>query len=257
MSITYTMSNNPEIITCLGHEWWTRHRWGSVHPLPGPRANCWYGPEAVRVLPNGTVELAVVHNPRGFDIEGKAVHADYCAGTLCSVADFGFGRYTLVAKLPAGNYLWPAFWLYCATSGRPEEIDIFEAYARYTGYRVFGGLCGRKFRGWDIRSCLHTGTSEAKLKPQPAIFTPREKFDLDPTHNFVKYEFIWTRTMMVFLINDITVRYIDDDAMLAHFAKYASVMVIINNHIDGRYAALFNPAGSTPFSIAGFAYEKY
>jgi beta-glucanase (GH16 family) len=248
---------NEEIITCLDHDWWTRHRWGSVHPKPGPRANCWYDPSAISVNAGGAITLNVHRNPRAFNIDGATIHADYGAGLLCSVSDFSFGRYTLVAKLPAGNYLWPAFWLYCATPGRPEEIDIFEAYSRNTGYRVMGGWWGRKFRGWDIRSCLHTGTSEAKLRPQQARYPGADLFDLDPTHNFVKYEFIWTRSMMAFLLNGVVVRNITDAAMLAHFARYPEAMVIINNHIDGRYYRNFNPAGSTPFVIAKFEYEKY
>lgn len=248
---------NIETITLWGEEWLTRHRWGSIHPKPVPRANCWYDPGAITAVEEDVVDLNIRWNPKDFIIdhpEGPlTLHADYGTGLLCSVRNFSFGEYRLTAKLPQGNYLWPAFWLYTATPHRPEEIDIAEWYSGNTGYKAMGGMCGKTFVGWDIRSCLHTGT-DVKLDPQPARFPKLDVFNTDPSHNYLTYGFVWKPDYMDFSIEGITVRVITDKKTLAHFAKYPEVMVIINNHIDGRFYKNFVLNEMPSFTILDFLY---
>lgn len=246
------------MITVFGHEFECNPPWGIVHDKEAPRANCWYDKSAVSI--NGeSVKLHIHFNPKDFildqgDNAPLVIHADYGVGMLWSVNSFSFGKYTLIAKLPKGNYLWPAFWLYTATPHRPEEIDIFEAYSKETGYKVMGGICKKSFKGWDIRNCLHTGTSDFKLKKMPAIYPDLNTFNTDPCSDYLKYEFVWYPEIMVFSINNTIIRVIYDTNILNHFSQYNQMNVVINNHIDGRYYKQFSLNGITPFEIVNFFY---
>jgi beta-glucanase (GH16 family) len=245
-----------ETINCFNREWLTRMRWGSIHDKPGPRANCWYDPTAITVYETGRVDLNIHHNPKTFiiDQEGQAplnLHADYGVGLLCSVENFLYGTFILEAKLPKGNYLWPAFWLYTATEHRAEEIDIMEGYSRDTGYRAMGGMCGKTFRGWNIQSCMHVNY-DAKSKGLPAKYPDCEDFDTDPASEYVRYGLLWKPDEIAFFINEDCIRLVLDKKLLQYFQS--PMMVIINNHIDGRYYKQFSLNGVTPFEIRKFEY---
>ena len=222
-----------------------------MHDKPTPRANCWYDESAVQVNIRIPLRLNIHLNPKTIN----ELHADYGVGMLWSVNPFSFGRYRLIAKMPKGNFLWLAFWLYSFTPHRPEEIDIIEVYSEDTTYKVMGGMCKKDFRGWNIRSCLHTGTSDVKLKSIPAIYPVLEDFNSDPSSEYVTYEFVWTKTYMSFIINGVVVRMILDRDILDHFAKHNQMYLVINTHIDGRFYKQFSLNGVTPFDILDLNYQ--
>ena len=53
---------------------------------------------------------------------------EYCSGLVSSHASFAqeYGYFEIRAKVPAGQGLWPAFWLLPVTTEWPPEIDVFE-----------------------------------------------------------------------------------------------------------------------------------
>lgn len=276
-----------ETVNCFGTDWLVHHRWGRVHPEPTPRANCWYDSSAIEILPNGTVNLRIHRNPAVIDNTQKVVtdtwvrdgeyipeldkylkqypgslyKADYGTGLLCSVKNYGFGKYTLKAILPKANFLWPAFWLHTDKENSSEEIDNFEAYSKDNGYKAYKKrlFCKPKFIGWDIQTCLH---ANVKL-PNTGVKRPDlEEFNLDPSLNVITYELYWTPGIMSFKINGYPFRYIMDLKVLDYFAKFnGTMMVIINNHVDGRYYKNFTTEGISAsdlvFQLLEYKYEPF
>lgn len=232
---------NTEIIQLFGIDWWARQRWGSVHTEPTPRANCWYDPSAIELIPDGSVKLKIQWNPKDFIIDqgdGQpplTIHADWGVGLISSFLNYGFGRYTWKILLPLGSYLWPALWLHTDKEGCNEEIDVAECYSETTQYQLYKKqlFCKPKFKGWNIQSCLHAGV---KLMDIGVKIPDADIFKTSPVYTETTYELNWTPSVMSFTINGVIYRYILDRKTLDHFAQFAgSMYVIINTHIDGRY----------------------
>lgn len=246
-----------ETITWSGYEWLTRERWGSIHP--GKSWN-WYDPTAVEVNESGQLLLKIHRNPRDFVIDGKTVHSEYGTGLICCEREFGFGKYEIEAKLPSGNCLWPAWWMYPPVAW-PPEIDIFEAYSKLTGYRKYSWLhkyFPRWFddvRSWNVQSCIHTRQDE-KIDQVPARNPDIDDFNCDPTQYFIKYGMRWLSSEISFYIDDVCVRKVFDRKVLDHLADYGPMMVILNNHIDGFDRDKFDVDNTTPFVVNYFRYEK-
>lgn len=263
-----------EIIRCFNYDFWCHPTWGHIHDKPTPRANCWYDPSAIVKNDNGRVDLKIHRNPAVFDYNQKCVtdqwvengnfkegidkaipsllYAEYGVGMLWSVLPFSFGIYSLTAKLPKCNYLWPAFWLFTHTPHRPEEIDIAECYSEETNYMVMRGMCKKVFSGWNVTSCIHVGDDSLTKygMKRPDV----EDFNINPSSNIVKYSFEWTKTGMFFYCNDACVRAILDRDLLYHFTQYPEMHVIINNHIDGRFYKKFSANNTTDFELYNFEY---
>ena len=77
-------------------------------------------------LNNGV--LTITANPASAAVSAKIGGYQYTSGQINTRFHFTqqYGYFEVRAKLPAGNGLWPAFWLVPATGAWPPEIDIFE-----------------------------------------------------------------------------------------------------------------------------------
>lgn len=260
-----------ERIFWCGRWWLTRERWGSQHPK---KTINWYDPSAIDIDTHGRLLLDIHRNRTGFDKNGKRYTNDemlvmtphqlsqltispYGTGLISSVEDFGFGKFTLIAKLPKGNALWPAWWSY---ANNPEmalpEVDFFEAYSKTTGYKKLAWcFFKKKLKSWNIASCLHSDP-KLHLDQVPAMNPALEDFNKDPSADFVKYEVFWWPTVLAFYINGMLVRNIWDPAILNYLAKY-KFQIIINNHIDCSCTDKFRVDSITPFVIEKFTYEPF
>jgi beta-glucanase (GH16 family) len=227
----------------MGRWWWTRERWGSIH---AQKKWIWYDPSCIHILKNNQLALSVRYNPKYFDtING---FSNFGTGQICSVDDFGFGKFTIEAKLPTGVGTWPAFWMY-SPEDWPPEIDIFEGYSR-DNYYANNRLFSRKYK---ILNCLHL-RDEWNLKGGEPEAPPVNVFKGHPAETFNEYSLIWTDLELTFLINGNIIRRITDREILARFAGY-KMMVLLNNHVDGRYLNKFTVG--QPFLINFFGYENY
>jgi beta-glucanase (GH16 family) len=79
-----------------------------------------YDDDAVRVA-SGELQIEAVPE--------SGENSFYRSGMISTYASFAqrFGRFEIRCKLPAGQGLWPAFWLLPASAFGPPEIDILEA----------------------------------------------------------------------------------------------------------------------------------
>lgn len=235
-----------ETIEWQGWRLLTRERWGSIHPQ---KPWNWYDPSAISITPKNELSLGIHFNPREFFLDGKTVLSQWGIGLVCFEKDFSFGRFKIIAKLPKGAGLWPAFWMYPPVAW-PPEIDVFEAYSKNHNY--WGGL----FHPWNIETCVHRENGIG-LKRIPARAPWWYDFDHDFNPlGFNSYWVNWTPESLVFGINANVVRRITDPGHMASLANYR-MMVILNTHIDGRYKDSFSYDPSRPFLIQSFQYDPY
>jgi len=95
--------------------WATEYRWGRTNE---PELQ-YYAPDAVEVK-NGILRItAKKHRMEGMD---------YTSGMIASFDRFTFkyGYLEMRAKIPAGQGIWPAFWMHLNNDDKSGEIDVFE-----------------------------------------------------------------------------------------------------------------------------------
>jgi beta-glucanase (GH16 family) len=90
----------------------------------------------------------------------------YTSGLITTEGVFAqtYGYFEMRAKLPAGQGLWPAFWMLPADKSWPPEIDPLEAFGQTPTQVHFGAISGdgaQSFGDWvnvgvDITTSYHT-----------------------------------------------------------------------------------------------------
>jgi len=116
--------------------WNTNYQWGQPNgtTLPANGEQEWYIDH--RYVPTQSVKPWVVNNGILTLIGNKADPAiqplinnyKYTSGMINSFGSFvqQYGYWEIRCKLPAGQAIWPAYWLLPATGAWPPEIDVFE-----------------------------------------------------------------------------------------------------------------------------------
>jgi beta-glucanase (GH16 family) len=114
---------------------------------------------------------------------------------------FKYGRIEVVARLPRGDWMWPAIWLMPTNAAygtwpASGEIDIVESRGNARGYP--GGGCE------SISSTLHYGP----YWPQDAYLNTHASFSAatgDLTTDFHTYGLLWTQDRLTTYIDDTVV----------------------------------------------------
>jgi serralysin len=72
--------------------------------------------------------LTIQANPTPSNLLGATQNQPYTSGAMTTIGTFAqtYGVFEMRAQLPAGQGLWPAFWLLPANGQWPPEIDIME-----------------------------------------------------------------------------------------------------------------------------------
>jgi beta-glucanase (GH16 family) len=113
--------------------------WATCYWFASPGAGCtnkgnsneekeWYQPSQDRVS-GGVLHLNAQHEPtEGSSAKGAPEEYSCRSGMVTTAPGFNFeyGYVQMVARLPYGNGLWPAFWLEASNKKWPPEVDIFE-----------------------------------------------------------------------------------------------------------------------------------
>lgn len=90
--------------------------------------------DAVMAANSGVVALpggvAMEAKPTPPEVAALGVTTPYISGAMVTQGSFGqrYGYFEVRAKMPAGNGLWPAFWLLNTNAVWPPEIDVFEYF---------------------------------------------------------------------------------------------------------------------------------
>lgn len=116
---------------------------------------------------------------------------EYASGIIGTRYAFSqkYGTWEARIRYPAGQGVWPAFWMLAATANTPPpEIDIFEAYPAPAGA---GGGSGTNYLGAGLYS---TAGTEHFL-----YYDARG----DLTGDWHIHKMVWTPTSMKFYVDDI------------------------------------------------------
>lgn len=97
--------------------------------------------------------------------DGRTYH--YTSGLLCSAGTFEHTYFfaEMRAKLPKGQGIWPAFWLWASNEQRPREIDVLEVLGHdpttvhmtyHWGSWEKEEQDGSHYNGQDVSADFHT-----------------------------------------------------------------------------------------------------
>lgn len=229
------------MINWKGYNWLQNERWGLVHP---DKSHWWYDESASFVDSEDRLNLLTKKNPRYFPEIDKI--STIGVGLVSCETKFKWGKFEIEAKLPKGDNLWPAFWMWSFDSW-PPEIDIFEGYSdRNPNYFKFKITKPLSF--WNLQTNLHY-VKDGKNKMMGGK-THYFGFK-DPTSNFIKYSAIWKKDSLEFYYDGRMVRRVLDMDILNQLNK-TTMNVIINNGVTSD-VDLDNPPNSN-FIINNFTY---
>jgi len=236
-------------------EWYTNEEWGLIHP---DKPWNWYNKDCIEITKDNTLRLHVKDTPRTFELpdgEGgtKIVNSSYGIGLVSSVDYYEYGEFEIMAKLPRGKGLWPAFWLYDHNDW-PPEIDIFEGYSGKRGdYK--NGCIKRLFYPYNVESCFHSHQELAIPNVRPLAYKRSEvKLANYNPFDFNTYSLRWRRESLTFRVNGVIVRVITNPDIMNYLAD-RKMRVVINTHIQIGYDKRFTQ--ESPFEIYYFYYKKF
>lgn len=130
-----------------------------------------------------------------------------------------YGIFIISAKLPRGNYLWPALWLSGATT-LPPEIDILEGYSNdTTTYK----------KGKSLYSNVHMTIDNVKSNIGGRKHFLRNKV----TEEFIEYVLWWEKDFIKIYYNGYLVSKITDPKVLE--AMYEPQKLIIGSSIQKKF----------------------
>ena len=205
-----------------GYKWKPQERWGTVHP---DKPFVWYSPNCVRVDEWGYLHLETRKDRQRKYEEyyNKEYDPKYGVGLICSVLNFSYGYFEIEAKLPSGQNLWPAFWMWGADSW-PPEIDIFEGYTNKNN-SYFSPKLPNPLGCWDVVPNFHY-KEEGEKK---ATGTTRRYWGCkDPSKYFMKYSCLWTPDLIEIKYDNHIIKKITNKKLLKYFMG-TKMRVIINN----------------------------
>ena len=223
-----------------GYEWILRERWGDVHP---DNPICWHDPECVRVE-GDCLYLSVSENSKEFN--GKTV--PFGIGLVSCTEKFGYGEYSIDAKLPSGRNLWPAFWMWSWDSW-PPEIDVFEGYTGRFDYLKFRLLSALGF--WNVQTNVHYKDDFANRMMGGRTHWFGFK---NPAKNFINYKVEWNKGYIKFYYNNRMVRTVTDPRILESLWGH-SMNVIINTGIRKEFTS--DDITDSELVVKNFKYTPY
>lgn len=233
------------MIDWSGYNWNSGQPWGTIHP---DKTIQWYDPSAIIENDNGSLSFLTHYNPKYY--ENLNITSPIGIGLMTSEDRFTYGTFEIEAKLPKGNQLWPAFWMY-PTEGLYREIDIFEAYSNNCG-NYLNFYINHILSLWKIETNLHIKNDDGtwgSRGPKAKFFTWK-----NPAKNFNKYKLVWTPNEISIWYNNKKVREADRDYVVR--CRDYEFAVLINNALRND-ADITESHETSEFVVNYFKYTPY
>lgn len=236
------MMNDIEI---YGFHWRIGRDWGVAHPDD----ICYNSEETVFVHPEtGLVQLGIEHAPKYFHFDtydpeepdNKLVKRyDWSVGYISTLESVKYGYLKVMFKLPIGNHLWPAIWMYdCETW--PPEVDIVEGWTGRYNWPIFKSKKARKLYRANpftnrIFPTVHLGTNvkEHWSKSYNKFRGTCSRY-LNVT-GVNTCEFIWTPDRLLTYYNGHEVMNETDPKILKYFNDSKGMCIHLNNYVSGDF----------------------
>jgi len=156
----------------------------------------------------------------GLEIQGNSVKLDYITSCIWSKQSFRYGYFEIRAKVPSGQGLWPAFWLYGQNS--KDEIDFMEMKGE---------------RPNEVHIDVHCPDSCEKVFTKP-FGLPKNwggwvKMNQQLTDEYVTYSGVWLPNSLTYYVNGVPVSHYSGD--------FDTPMNVIANMAVARDGFAFNP----------------
>jgi beta-glucanase (GH16 family) len=156
----------------------------------------------------------------GLEVQGNLVKLDYVTSCIWSKQAFRYGYFEIRAKVPTGQGLWPAFWLY--GQNQRDEIDFMEMKGE---------------RPNEVHIDVHCPDSCEKVFTKP-FGLPQNwggwvKMNQQLADKYVTYSGVWLPGSLTYYVNGIPV---------SHYAgDFDTPMNVIANMAVARDGFAFNP----------------
>jgi beta-glucanase (GH16 family) len=156
----------------------------------------------------------------GLEIQGNSVKLDFITSCIWSKQAFRYGYFEIRAKVPSGQGLWPAFWLY--GQNQKDEIDFMEMKGE---------------RPNEVHIDVHCPDSCEKVFTKP-FGIPKNwggwvKMNRQLTDEYVTYSGVWLPNSLTYFVNGVPV---------SHYAgDFDTPMNVIANMAVARDGFAFNP----------------
>lgn len=215
------------MIEFAGYQWRPSQPWGDYHPNA---PDWWYDPGCVDVT-DGVLRLQTRRHTRkvvttrtkdDIVLEHTEHNNKIGVGLVSSEDPFTYGTFEADVMLPKGTGLFPAFWLYSATTW-PPEIDIFEAWSRKSG--MYTSKC---LPYYSLASNVHYGEEPNHPHIKSKSHLVFKKFD----ECFINFRLEWTPDRIEIFYNGRSVRKVTDPSILKWFNKEPEMWIIFNNGIE-------------------------
>lgn len=242
---------------------WKDRPWWEYHPSKD-QPEQWHNPADIVIDEEGVAHFNVSHSPKEFihSRTNQKITIPYSNGMMESVDSFGYGYYEAWMKIPRGENLWPAFWLY-GHEDWPPEIDIFEFWTQKRRWQDPFWF-NRRY----MKSSIHIGSKNKVLqKPSkyPKWFNkliqgkihPENGYKLLPTDIdsvYHKYSMIWTNDSCKVYFDDILTWEAGEGIKHESLSGSPSMKVVIGN---GVHLKRGNPTVNQPLVVKSFRYAPF
>jgi beta-glucanase (GH16 family) len=145
--------------------WMTTYPYGgeSARTLPGNDEWEYYSDATVGEMPFTNAHGTLTIRARPAKNGSNPYNLPYDSGLITTFGAFSqlYGRFEMRAKLPAGQGLWPAFWMLPANNIYSCELDIFEVLGSAPG-TLYATTHGETNGNWVVDSqALHVPDTSA------------------------------------------------------------------------------------------------
>jgi len=132
---------------------------------------------------NGVLTITAAPTPAA-DVSALSGY-DYTSGLITTEKSFAqlYGYFEIRAELPAGQGVWPAFWLLPANGGAPTELDVMEQVGGSTTFQT----------------AHYAGASGAATQTGFTSYTPTD------STGFNTYGVLWTKASLTWYVNGVEV----------------------------------------------------
>ena len=140
--------------------WQSTYDWGN-RTLGSNGEEQFYSDDSVGVNPfsirNGVLDISAKPG-------GNPLNLPYTSGAITTESSFSqlYGYFEIRAELPAGQGLWPAFWLLPADHSWPPELDVFEVLGNspttlyFSTHSSVQATQGTTLKVADVSKAFHT-----------------------------------------------------------------------------------------------------
>jgi len=201
--------------------WFPHMDWGQPYNPSDPKV--WFDEDQLFKTYEG-MNLSASVKPKYFEAISTTI--PNAIGLLMTKNSWKYGIFHFKAKLPSGEWLWPALWF----TGRwnwPPEIDMVEAWTEYTNdYK----------KNRHITTNVHYKGDDGEHKMYGTYW---HRMPNEVTKEFIDYDIWWEQDFIKIYYNGYLVLYVTGKEVLD--GMFEDMRIIINNSVEEYFEGELSP----------------